>query len=176
MVDNIDLSSFWNVMYTQIKTIITTIGARPPGSANEKAAADYLTKFLQNRTSNPVNQESFTCYPRSFMGWPRVSACFALLGVCIFCISLLGVSMIITSIFAIGLMIFLFYAIWRQFFNYEEYIHRVLPVYEKVTSQNVVSIFTPTSTVKKRVVFAAHYDSVGDLNYNFSYSLSDGAD
>jgi len=160
----IDQSTLWKLMSSEIKTIISKFGPRAPGSKNEKAAADYLVQYLQARTPNPVVQESFTCYPRSFMGWPRVSAVFALLSVGIFSLTLLGFSMIILSLVSLGIMIFIFYAVWRQFLNYEEFIHRFLPVYQKVTSQNVLGTFSPTSAVQKRVIFAAHYDSVYRFN------------
>lgn len=164
MENLIDQNTLWTLMSTEIKTIITKFGPRAPGSANEKAAADYLTQYLQDRTPNHVVQESFSCYPRSFMGWPRVSAVFALISVALFALTFAGASMITMSILALSVMIFIFYAVWRQFLNYEEYIHRILPVYQKVTSQNVIGTFSPTTTVKKRVIFAAHYDSVYRFN------------
>jgi hypothetical protein len=68
--------------------------------------------------------------------------------------------LLVTSLIALIIVIFIFYCIWCQFFNYEELVHRIFPVYKEGESQNVWGVFSPASgTVQKRVVFAAHYDS-----------------
>jgi hypothetical protein len=158
----------WEYMYAQVAKIVNECGPRAPCSKEEKQAAELIKNELHS-LCNDVREESFKCHPRSFDGWPQLSVVFCLISIGIFLFSMLGVPRIITTIIASGVMIFLMYCVWRQFFNYEEFVHRFIP-YKEGTSQNVYGIFPASETPKKRIIFAAHYDS------SFRFNLIDKTD
>ena len=67
--------------------------------------------------------------------------------------------MLLSSIGAILVIILLFYCIWRQFFNYEEFTHRIFPYAYKIgNSQNVIGTFSPRDRVRSHIAVYGHSD------------------
>jgi hypothetical protein len=163
----------WKSMYDPIAHIVKECGSRAPCSKEEKKAAQWIEAKIKP-FCDEVHTETFECHPRSFDGWPRFSVVMALIAIAIFLTSLIGIHPIAGRGLSLAWIVFLFYAIWRQFFNYEEFIHRIFPYY-KAQSQNVYGVFHAQQPPKRRIIFAAHYDSSFRFNLiqwtNVGYSF-----
>ncbi|MDR1410188.1 MAG: M20/M25/M40 family metallo-hydrolase [Oscillospiraceae bacterium] len=148
-----------NIM-ENIRKLIQAYGPRAPGSEAELKAQQAMAEQLKT-TADSVEIEPFTVHRQAFMGFiPFTVACgFAASILFFFKTALLTQIAAILGVLGSLPLILEFVLYWRF----------IDPLFKKQTSHNVIARYTPTGSVKKRILLVGHSDSQYEwtLNYKF---------
>ncbi len=145
-------------MIRGITALCRRIGPRPPGSAGEREAAEYLAGVLKRDCGcADVRIETFTEHPDAFYGYFWFSAAFDCL-----CALSFFVSPWLSIVFGTAaLLLFLFqFGLYRQVID---------PLFPEKRSVNVTAIRPCRGEVRRRVLLNGHMDAAWEfpLNYHF---------
>ncbi len=141
-------------MHEYLSKLVNEYGPRAPGSEEETEAGKDIQEELE-RFADSVDREKFTCHPKAFLGWIKITVPIYILSVVIyfFLPEYVWVSIILS-----GLGLFLFF---KQFLQYSEFLD---PFFPEETSYNVVGRFEPEVDVDKTLIFSGHHDSAFQFN------------
>ena len=145
-------------MIRGITAVCRRIGPRPPGSAGEREAAEYLAGVLKRDCGcADVRIEAFTEHPDAFYGYFWFSAAFD----CLCALSFFVRPWLSIVFGSAALLLFLFqFGLYRQVID---------PLFPEKCSVNVTAVRPCPGEVRRRVLLNGHMDAAWEfpLNYHF---------
>lgn len=128
-----------------LEYLAVKIGPRKSTSENEKKAAEYIRKFLQDL--------NLKVYLDEFLSIPT----FTWVYVIIYLITVIGVAIYLTGNFGLGFLLTFLSLVffWREIHTQES----ISPFLPQKKSQNVRAEISPAKEIKKEVIIVAHYDT-----------------
>jgi hypothetical protein len=147
--------SYVSYVISTIFSVLSTVGPREPGSAQERAAQEIFQDHLR-RTCDTVGLELFDVHPKGLMGWVVIDA-FILISTTFF----YNFDFRLTSFILTTLAVIIFYF---EFMCYYQFVDFLFP---KKVSANVIAVKKPRGEVKRRAIFNGHCDSNYEWWYNY---------
>ncbi len=147
-------NDYGSYMHDYISKIVDTYGPRAPGSTEETEAGKNILEEMKN-SADEVDREKFSCHPRAFLGWIKITVPFYIMGVLIYFLlpEYMWISIILSGF---GLLLF-----FEQFLQYAEFID---PLFPEETSYNIIGRFEPEGETNKTLIFSGHHDSAYQFN------------
>ena len=143
-------------MAEEITHICRKIGRRSPGSAGERAAAEYFARVLQKKCGcTDVKTESFEEHPDSFYGYFYFSAFCDVL-----CCLLFFSKPLLSILFGVlGFLLFIFhFVLYRK---------PIDPLFHKKQGTNVTAIRPCAGEVRQRTFLNGHTDAAWEFPINY---------
>ena len=143
-------------MAEEITHICRKIGRRSPGSAGERAAAEYFARVLQKKCGcTDVKTESFEEHPDSFYGYFYFSAFCDVL-----CCLLFFSKPLLSILFGVlGFLLFIFhFVLYRK---------PIDPLFPKKQGTNVTAVRPCAGEVRQRIFLNGHTDAAWEFPINY---------
>ena len=143
-------------MAEEITHICRKIGRRSPGSASERAAAEYFARVLQKKCGcTDVKTESFEEHPDSFYGYFYFSAFCDVL-----CCLLFFSKPLLSILFGVlGFLLFIFhFVLYRK---------PIDPLFPKKQGTNVTAVRPCAGEVRQRIFLNGHTDAAWEFPINY---------
>ena len=143
-------------MVEEITHICRKIGRRSPGSAGERAAAEYFAGVLEKKCGcTDVKTESFEEHPDSFYGYFYFSA-FCDILCCLFFFSEPLLSILFGTL---GFLLF--------FYHFVFYRKPIDPLFPKKQGTNVTAVRPCSGEIKQRIFLNGHTDAAWEFPINY---------
>ena len=143
-------------MVEEITHICRKIGRRSPGSAGERAAAEYFAGVLEKKCGcTDVKTESFEEHPDSFYGYFYFSA-FCDILCCLFFFSEPLLSILSGTL---GFLLF--------FYHFVFYRKPIDPLFPKKQGTNVTAVRPCSGEIKQRIFLNGHTDAAWEFPINY---------
>lgn len=154
MTEMEERNDYGSYMHDYISKIVDTYGPRAPGSTEETEAGKSILEDMEN-FADKVDREKFSCHPRAFLSWIKITVPFYIMSVLIYFLlpEYMGISIILS-----GFSLLLFF---EQFLQYAEFID---PLFPRETSYNITGRFEPDGETNKTLIFSGHHDSAYQFN------------
>jgi hypothetical protein len=137
-----------------IRRIVAEIGPRPPGSAAELRAQEYLARLLAEMGVEPT-LEPFPVAPKAFMGFVPITGALLLASLPLYW--WMPPAALACVIAAIGILV-------GELVLYRQVVD---PLFARATSHNLVATIRPRGEVKRILLLGGHCDSAFEWRWHY---------
>ena len=130
-----------------VKQIVEKFEGRPPGSENERAAANFISNEL-SKYVDEISIEEFEFHPKAFLGFINIVLILYILSLLLMYYNY--------NLYAFILAVIGFTILFEEFFRYREFID---PIFPKRKSVNVIGKLKSKDETVYRVIISGHHDS-----------------
>lgn len=137
-----------------IRRIVAEIGPRPPGSAQELRAQEYLAGLLRAMDVE-VRLEPFSVAPKAFMGFVPITGALLLAALPLYW--WLPPAALACVVAALGLLV-------GELVLYRQVVD---PLFPRATSHNLIATLRPRGEVRRILLLGGHCDSAFEWRYHY---------